>query len=189
MNHVLYGFIAGFAHRRRLAAILRNSPAGVTAVSTPPEQLKLQGIRVVALDFDGVLAPHGRNEPLPEAGDWLTRCCAVFGEDKVFILSNKPTEVRKRWFNDRHPGIRFISNVRKKPYPDGLDQVVRLSGVQPHEVTLLDDRLLTGVLATCLAGTGVVYINTPYIDLHGNRLKESFFILLRTIERTLLSLS
>jgi predicted HAD superfamily phosphohydrolase YqeG len=106
----------------------------------------------------------------------------------VFILSNKPTEERKSWFNNRHPGIRFISGVRKKPYPDGLDEVIRIAGVQPHEVTLLDDRLLTGVLATCLAGTEVVYINAPYVDLAGNPFKESFFILLRTVERVLLSL-
>jgi hypothetical protein len=189
MNHVLYGFIAGFKSRCRLAAILRSAPAGVTVVAISPEQLKLQGIKVVALDFDGVLAPHGRTEPLPEAGNWLSRCCAVFGEEMVFILSNKPTQERREWFQSRHPGVRFISGVRKKPYPDGLDQVIRISGVQPHEVTLLDDRLLTGVLATCLAGTRVVYINAPYVDLAGNPFKELFFILLRTVERILLSLS
>jgi hypothetical protein len=55
-------------------------------------------------------------------------------------------------------------------------------------VTLLDDRLLTGVLATCLAGTDVVWINAPYIDLRANLCKEAFFMMLRTMEQTLLTL-
>lgn len=189
MNHVLYGFIAGFRYRHLLAAILRDTPAGIMVTGISPEELKQKGIKAIALDFDGVLAPHGRPEPLPEAAAWLSHCCAAFGEEMVFILSNKPTQERQKWFHSRHPGIRFISGVRKKPYPDGLDQVILISGTDPGEVTLLDDRLLTGVLATCLAGTQVVYINAPYVDLPGNSLKESFFILLRTMERFLLSLA
>lgn len=189
MNHVLYGFIAGFRHRRRLAEIFRSAPAGIDVIAVSPEQLKQQGVKAVALDFDGVLAPHGRPEPVPGAAEWLSRCCTVFGEEMVFILSNKPTPERKAWFGNRHPAIRFISGVRKKPYPDGLDQVIRISGVHPDRVTLLDDRLLTGVLATVLSGTRVIYISSPYTDLSGNPLQEAFFMAIRSVEKALLSLS
>jgi predicted HAD superfamily phosphohydrolase YqeG len=188
MNHVLYGFMAGYSHRHRLAKILRDSPDGVSTDSVAPQNAKEAGIRVLALDFDGVLAPHGRPEPIPEAAEWLARCTAVFGVDRIYILSNKPTALRGVWFAARFPGIRFISGVRKKPFPDGLQKVVELSGAAPEEVMLLDDRLLTGVLATCLAGTGVTYINRPYTDVAGNPVKEIFFATLRTIERILIRL-
>jgi len=186
MNHALYGFIAGFRYRRQLAAILHSSPAGVETHSVDPQHLKTYGTKVLALDFDGVLAPHGRGEPIPETSNWLSSCCSTFGEDCIFILSNKPTPERSAWFSSHFPGIRFISGVRKKPYPDGLLKVIKLSGAKPDEVMLLDDRLLTGVLATCLAGTAITYINRPYIDIRGNPLQELFFAFLRVIEQILM---
>jgi len=188
MNHVMYGFMAGFQHRQRLAAVLRSAHGGVATNSVPPERLKESGITVLALDFDGVLAPHGRGEPIPEMTSWLSRCSSCFGEDHIYILSNKPTDERCVWFTRHFPGIRFISGVRKKPYPDGLQKVIELSGARPDQVTLLDDRLLTGVLATCIAGTGVVYINKPYMDIRSNPLPELFFAGIRTVEQMLTGL-
>ncbi|WP_246559256.1 hypothetical protein [Citrifermentans pelophilum] len=186
MNHAIYGFIAGFSNRHQLAKILRNSPRRQETHNVKPEALKASGATVLALDFDGVLAPHGRTEPLPEATAWLVGCCAVFGEERVFILSNKPTRERSAWFKAHFPGIRFISGVRKKPYPDGLFKVIELSASPPAEIVLLDDRLLTGVLATCLAGTSIAYINKPYTDFGSNPLAETFFATLRIIEQTLI---
>lgn len=186
MNHVIYGFIAGFSHRQRLASILRSSPAGTATHAVSPERLKAEGVSVLALDFDGVLAPHGRPEPIPEAAEWLSRCRTVFGEDHIYILSNKPTQERCDWFAAHFPKIRFISGVRKKPYPDGLIKVIEQSGARPANVVLLDDRLLTGVLATCLAGTGVSYINRPYTDMGAKPVHELFFATLRTVERLLI---
>jgi predicted HAD superfamily phosphohydrolase YqeG len=186
MNHTLYGLITGFRYRNQLATILHASAHGVHTDTVTPELLKKQGIRVLALDFDGVLAPHGRNEPLPETARWLKACCSCFGEQNIYILSNKPTPARSDWFTCHFPGIRFISGVRKKPYPDGLLQIIEQSGAQPREVMLLDDRLLTGVLATCLADTSIIFIDRPYIDFRGNPVPELIFAALRAIERTLL---
>lgn len=188
MNHVLYGFIAGFRNRHRLSEILRSSHGGVATDSVSPEKLKESGIMVLALDFDGVLAPHGRGEPIPEMTSWLSRCCSCFGEDRIYILSNKPTAERCSWFSSHFPGIRFISGVRKKPYPDGLLKVIEQSGVQPEQVMLVDDRLLTGVLATIFAGTGVIWIDRPYVDFRSNPFPEFFFATLRTLDKILIRL-
>lgn len=188
MNHVMYGFIAGFRYRHRLSDIMRSSRSGMSAVAINPEQLKKSGTTVLALDFDGVLAPHGRGEPIPEASTWLATCCSCFGEDYIYILSNKPTAERRDWFTTHFPGIRFISGVRKKPYPDGLLQVIEQSGAEPGQVMLVDDRLLTGVLATCLAGTGVTWINRPYVDFRSNPLQELFFATLRTMDKILIQI-
>jgi predicted HAD superfamily phosphohydrolase YqeG len=186
MNHALYGFIAGLRYRHQLAAILRSSAGGVQTDAVNPERIKESGVTVMALDFDGVLAPHGRSEPIPEAAKWLSTCCSCFGEDHIYILSNKPTDERRAWFSSNFPGIRFISGVRKKPYPDGLLKVIEQSGARGEEVMLLDDRLLTGVLATCLAGTMITYINKPYIDIRGNPVQEMFFASIRAVEQILI---
>lgn len=180
--------MSGFVHRKEIAKVLQKSAEGVSTDSVNPELLKKSGTRVLALDFDGVLAPHGRSEPLPETAEWLENCCSVFGQENVYILSNKPTAARSHWFGCRFPGIRFISGVRKKPYPDGLLKIIKTSGVQPSEVMLLDDRLLTGVLAAYLAETRVTYINRPYIDFRGNPFPELIFASVRAAEQRLFGL-
>ncbi len=154
-----------------------------------PEELVARGITVLVLDFDGVLAPHGAQAPTAEVVAWLRRCAVILGEEKIFILSNRPDPQRADYFRRMFPSFHFIAGVRKKPYPDGLLRVMELSGATPEEVVLLDDRLLTGVLATCLAGTGVIYITDPYVSLAKQPIAECFFMLLRYVERRYIALA
>jgi hypothetical protein len=154
-----------------------------------PEELAAQGFTVLVLDFDGVLAPHGEDAPLPEIESWLRRCAVVLGEDRIFILSNRPAAPRADYFRRTFPGIRFVSGVRKKPYPDGLHRVMALSGAAPSQIVLLDDRLLTGVLATCLAGTGVIFITAPYTSFRNRPVIEGFFCMIRRLEYWFVSLA
>jgi predicted HAD superfamily phosphohydrolase YqeG len=118
----------------------------------------------------------------------LRWCSTVFGEERIFILSNRPVPVRADYFHRVFPGIRFVSGVRKKPFPDGLLRIMELSGAVPGQVVMLDDRLLTGVLGACLAGVGVIYITAPYVSLAHRPLHESFFMLLRILERGFITL-
>jgi FMN phosphatase YigB (HAD superfamily) len=112
------------------------------------------------------------------------RCCqTVFGGNRIFILSNKPTEERKTWFKMHFPDFRFISGVRKKPYPDGLNTTGELAGVPLSSILMVDDRLLTGCLAALTAGARPCYINAPYVSLHHRPIAESFFMVLRHAER------
>lgn len=143
---------------------------------------------MLALDFDGVLAPHGFPAPLPEAVTWLKDCAAAFGADKIFILSNKPTDERRQWFTEHFPAMRFISGVRKKPYPDGLDRVGELSGAPLSSILMVDDRLLTGCLAAINAGSQPCYIRRPYVSYNHRPLAELFFWLLRNGERLFVGL-
>src|SRR5690242_1115619 len=128
-NHILAGFTLGFRRRRELGRILAKTPHNSSIAALDPFRLKAEGIAVLALDFDGVLAPHGFSAPLPEAGEWLSSCVAVFGEENIFILSNKPTEERRQWFAEHFPVMRFIGGVRKKPFPDGLNKIGELVSV------------------------------------------------------------
>ena len=137
----------------------------------------------MALDFDGVLAGHGFPAPLPEAVYWMKRCEAVFGGSRIFILSNKPTDGRRQWFAENFPAMRFISGVRKKPYPDGLNKTGELAGVPLFSIMMVDDRLLTGCLAALVAGARPCYIRRPYVSFNHRPLAELFFMLLRVGER------
>lgn len=182
-SHILAGFSLGFHHRRELRQLLNKTPARSTILELDPETLHSSGISALALDFDGVLAGHGAPVPLPEAVAWMKRCEAVFGGDRIFILSNKPTDGRRRWFAEHFPAMRFISGVRKKPYPDGLNRTGELAGVPLSSILMVDDRLLTGCLAALVAGARPCYIRRPYVSFNYRPAAELFFWLLRSGER------
>jgi len=180
---ILASLILCFRYRRELGGILAETPRDNSLLSLDPRKLKKSGITTLALDFDGVLSPHGFNAPIPPTREWLSSCAAVFGEERIFILSNKPTEARKKWFADHFPGIRLISGVAKKPYPDGLIKTGELASVPLASILMVDDRLLTGCLAALNAGARCAYIRSPYISKDIRPLTEIFFFLLRITER------
>lgn len=182
-SHILAGFSLGFRYRRELQRVLESTPAHSTILTIDLKELHASGIRVLALDFDGVLAHHGAPTPLPEVIVWLKQCEAVFGSTKMFILSNKPTAGRTLWFAEHFPAMRFISGVRKKPYPDGLLRAAEFAGVPPSAIMMVDDRLLTGCLAALVAGARPCYILNPYISLSTRPFAELFFRILRSMER------
>ncbi len=148
-----------------------------------PEELLSRKVAALALDYDGVLASHGAEEPAPEIAEWLEKCCQTLGAPRVVILSNRPSEERRAMIERRFPGVRLISGVRKKPYPAGLNKTGELTGVPLSAVLMADDRLLTGCLAALLAGAIPFYIRSPFVRLRGNFRKELFFMVLRSLER------
>ncbi len=183
-SHILAGFSLGFHHRRDLRQLLDDTQPNSNILELDPGALFSSGVTVLALDFDGVLAGHGAAVPLPEAVAWMKRSEAFFGGDKIFILSNKPTNGRRQWFAENFPAMRFISGVRKKPYPDGLKKTGELAGVPLSSIMMVDDRLLTGCLAALVAGARPCYIRRPYVLFSHRPLAELFFWLLRAGERT-----
>lgn len=187
-SHVLLGFNQGFARRKALARIIKETPSLTTIHTLDLEQLRRDGIRALALDFDGVLAHHGAACPLPDAVDWLKTVAAQFGEEMIFILSNKPTEQRRKWFAEQFPAIRFVSGVAKKPNPDGLKKIGELASVPLSSILMIDDRLLTGCLAALNAGSRPCWINQPSVSLSSRPFAELFFMLLRASERLFLRL-
>lgn len=159
------------------------TPASRMLLDQEPSVLSEQGVKALALDFDGVLAPHAADQPLPEVADWLRRAVAVFGADRVCILSNRPFGPRVDWFAAHFPGVRFVAGVRKKPYPDGLKKTGELASVPLSSILMVDDRLLTGCLSALLAGARPLYIRNPYCAMPSHPAKELFFMLLRRCER------
>jgi len=181
--HVLAGFSLGFQHRSKLCKLLDSTPLNRGILELDPKELQRSGISALVLDFDGVLAHHGAPLPISATVDWMKRCEAVFGGERMFILSNKPTDGRRQWFAENFPAIRFISGVRRKPYPDGINKTAELAGVPLSAIMMVDDRLLTGCLAALVAGARPCYIRRPYVSFQYLPVIELFFLLLRTIER------
>jgi FMN phosphatase YigB (HAD superfamily) len=174
-----YTLRQGFARRGELRQIHRDCGCPeITALTLPAGELI-----VLVLDFDGVLAPHGYPEPLPAVARLLDQWLGRPEVRRIYILSNKPTPVRERYFADHFPAIRFVRDVRKKPYPDSLAAIVAAERVPPHRVVVVDDRLLTGILAAVLAGTRAVPITKPYRDYAYHTCAELGFTLLRALER------
>jgi predicted HAD superfamily phosphohydrolase YqeG len=113
----------------------------------------------------------------------LEKAVSVIGQNRIFILSNRPVGPRVEWFAKHFPDLRFISAVRKKPFPDGLIKTGELASVPLSSILMADDRLLTGCLSALLVGAKPYYIRNPYIKLRSNLRKELFFMMLRSTER------
>lgn len=180
--------VLAWHHRRALGAFLRKpllrSPC---LLDVNPQTWIEHGVRVVVLDFDGVLSPHAGRLPLPEVLPWLTGLLATFGNN-TFILSNLPTSERIAFFHKHFPNIQFLQPQRPKPYADGIELVLAQTHVQPKEILVVDDRLLTGILLAVNEGCQGLYITSPYRDFRAHWAKELFFHVLRKGERALLSL-
>ncbi|EDN66494.1 hydrolase of the HAD superfamily [Beggiatoa sp. PS] len=173
-------------YRHILANILNESPPNRQLSQISPATLKQNGVAILVLDFDGVLAAHGELQPTQELHSWLIECINTFDSTQVFILSNKPLPSRIAHFNQHYPGVQYIIEVKKKPYPDGLQKIMALTGQPANALMLVDDRLLTGCLAACIASVPVTYITRPYVNLSKRPVTELFFMTLRFLERNMI---
>ena len=86
MQRFFFSIWQFFRHYAALKKVYQHAEAHVACVTDITVKF-LQAVQVLVLDFDGVLAPHGASEPLPEVQRWLTSL--MRGKTvNVFILSN-----------------------------------------------------------------------------------------------------
>lgn len=137
------------------------------------------GLKALIIDYDGVMAAHGALQPRADVVQWLQK----FAEYPMFVLSNKPLPERLAYFQSNFPHMHFVIAPRKKPYPDGVQEIIRLSNLEPQQILLLDDRLATGIVVAIDTGVQARWITRPYIDLVQRPVQETWFIMLRTLER------
>ena len=186
-NRIIYAVAMAFRYRKALSAYRRDKALQRQSILTlDPVHLRAAGIKIIALDFDGVLASHGATEIGLEIRNWLNRCIHIFGPGHVFILTNKPSTERANYFSAHFSSVEFIFPKRKKPYPDTILSILQKTQVSPSELLVVDDRLLTGILAAIIAGVRGCYIVEPLVDLHKHLLSELFIMSLRKLERWVL---
>lgn len=179
MERMFFAVEQGCKHRLELKAI----PYTKDITTIDWLALYQSGSRVVVLDFDGVLAPDNHLKIHHDVYDVLKKVKEIFGSH-IYILSNKPKAERQSFFALNFPDIPFIV-AKKKPYPDGLLEIIMRENVKAEDVVLIDDRLLTGGLASILAGVKCILIEKPFICLSNNFLRECLFMSIRAIERFL----
>lgn len=183
----LYALRQAWSYRRQLKNFVQDPKLQIANIcSLSQEYLFSMGIVALVLDYDGVLAAHGEPTPREEVLVWLRQCLA--GPCQIFILSNKPTVERKEFFQVHFPTINFITAKRKKPYPDGILQILALSDVQESQLLLVDDRLCTGILATLITGTRGLWVNKPYVRFGAHALAEFWIAILRWLEHVAIAL-
>lgn len=184
IKRIIYTIKKIFLYHSNLKDIYSNKLKSINEIAELNiETLNTIGVKYLALDFDGVLAPHGRDKPLEVVEKWLDNISKQISQTNIFILSNKPTIQRKEYFKNRYPDIRFIDGVAKKPYPEGLFKIANLTHSEIDKIALVDDRLLTGSLACLIAGCKPILIKNAYVDLDNYNHKEKFFACLRRIEK------
>jgi|WetSurMetagenome_2_1015567.scaffolds.fasta_scaffold29045_3 uncharacterized protein len=176
-------FVYSFYHAIRRRRCFAKVSQATMVCHIDLKNLQNQGVTTLVLDFDGVLAAHGETFPHPDAEQWLMQSIEIFGKEHVFILSNNPFQARQDYFKKLN--IHFIISVRKKPYPDGLLEIARQTRQDKQQIVLIDDRLLTGILSTCLAQTRGILITQPYQEFTRRPFQESFFNFLRFLEQQL----
>ncbi|HSX20743.1 MAG TPA: HAD family hydrolase [Gammaproteobacteria bacterium] len=180
----LYAIAKTWHYRKELKRYIIDSNLQVKNIcSITPAYLSALNVHAVVLDYDGVLASHGEPAPRPEVVTWLRSFASAYAPHKIFILTNKPNATRMDYFKQNFPTITFVKARRKKPYPDGLQQIIDLCGCPGSQVLLFDDRLCTGILATLIAGVQGRWITKPYINFQARPFTEAGFVLLRWLER------
>jgi predicted HAD superfamily phosphohydrolase YqeG len=182
MRRILYAILGFFEHYQALKRVRRIQSID----DLTPEFFYSSNIKVLVLDFDGVLSAHGEPEPNSFARSWLSKQLEESKLEKIFILTNNPQVERERFFEAHFPQILFVSSGRKKPYPDGLLSVIEKNQVLPQEVALIDDRLLTGMLAAQKAGVKGFWVTHPFMNFRKCPIKEMGFFLLRWLEKILI---
>ena len=165
----------------RLSAIKQQGFSQLNGIT--PAIISEKNIQILVYDFDGILAGHGKPLPDEKAQEHLKKMAEILGEQQLFILSNNPTEKRKQFFATHFPGITFITKQRKKPYPDGLEKIHTLTQCPLANIALIDDRLLTGALATCIARTQILYVKNATTDYAYAPLHEVIFWFFRICEQ------
>ena len=189
MSRMWFAIKKTWQFRKKLKHIRNGAPNNYDDVTKiDGTELVNAGKKGVILDFDGVLAPHGRNIIDKDVEAWLLGNIRKKNNLKFFVLSNKPMRVRENYFADVFPEVEFVSGVKKKPYPDGILKIIKDFNLAPDELVIVDDRLATGGLAGILAKIDIIYIYPPRTDVGSNIMPEIFFKFLRLAERAIIKL-
>ena len=145
---LIYTLKQSYKYKSALKNISKSSQHHYPSVlSIDPEVLKSQGITVLVLDFDGVLNIHNATDIRPPILTWIKQCCDVFGENNLYLHSNNNLNKRLTFLKQHFPAMHILTPQKKKPYPDGLQSISQQTNIQPQQIALIDDRLLTGMLA------------------------------------------
>lgn len=138
--------------------------------SIAPQQLKQQGIRAVFTDLDNTLIAWNNPDGTPELKQWMQSLEEA--NIPLIVISNNNYERVKRAVAPL--ALPFISRALK-PLGFGIKRATRKLGLQPHEVVMVGDQLLTDMVAANQAGVYSILVK-PLIktDAWNTRINRFF---------------
>jgi len=147
--------------------------------------IERSGIQSLVLDFDGVISPHDHYIPSKPITTWLKKAIKIFGDGRIFILSNNTkNEDRIKYFDKNFKEIIFIRNKYMKPYTYDICNAFKENNIKQFKsAMIIDDRLLTGILLSLILRTKAILITSPLVDMKNNIIKETYISYLRKIEK------
>ncbi|HFR3755989.1 TPA: YqeG family HAD IIIA-type phosphatase [Streptococcus suis] len=135
------------------------------------ESLKKHGIKVVFVDLDNTLIAWNNPDGTPEMRQWLHDLQDA-GIPVVVVSNNKYERVKRAV---EKFGIEFEA-FALKPFTFGINRALKRFDVQPYEVIMIGDQLMTDIRAAKRAGLKSVLvkplINTDSINTQINRWRE-----------------
>ena len=135
------------------------------------EGLRKHKIKVVFVDLDNTLIAWNNPDGTPEMRQWLhdLRDAGI----PVVVVSNNKYERVKRAVEQF--GIDFEA-FALKPFTFGINRALKRFNVQPHEVVMIGDQLMTDIRAAKRAGLKSVLVKpllkTDSINTQINRWRE-----------------
>lgn len=178
MKRIKFAILQARLQKACLKQYLQPSLQCQQLIDITSERMTSFGVKLIALDFDGVLAAHGEVQIRPEVRVWMEQIAFP-----MVVLSNKPNAERIEQLKKQFPGVEFIQGFRKKPYPDGLLSLIAARGLRADQILMIDDRVLTGLLGACIAGCRGILVLSPYRRILKRPIVELFFECLRRLER------
>ncbi|HEL2649793.1 TPA: YqeG family HAD IIIA-type phosphatase [Streptococcus suis] len=135
------------------------------------ESLKKHGIKVVFVDLDNTLIAWNNPDGTPEMRQWLHDLQDA-GIPVVVVSNNKYERVKRAV---EKFGIEFEA-FALKPFTFGINRALKRFDVQPYEVIMIGDQLMTDIRAAKRAGLKSVLvkplIKADSINTQINRWRE-----------------
>ncbi|QTA57257.1 YqeG family HAD IIIA-type phosphatase [Streptococcus suis] len=135
------------------------------------ESLKKHGIKVVFVDLDNTLIAWNNPDGTPEMRQWLHDLQDA-GIPVVVVSNNKYERVKRAV---EKFGIEFEA-FALKPFTFGINRALKRFDVQPYEVVMIGDQLMTDIRAAKRAGLKSVLVKpllkTDSINTQINRWRE-----------------
>ena len=136
--------------------------------------IRAAGYRLVLLDIDNTLVPHGTAKPDERAFETVSRIRSAGLE--CMVVSNARSARSKR-FSDQL-GVDSLPYAGK-PSPRGVLSACKSKGIPPAQTVLIGDQLFTDIPAARRAGAGSIRVEPI------SRREPPHVVLKRIIERLL----
>ncbi len=136
-----------------------------------PEQLKKLGIKAVLTDLDNTLIAWNNPDGTPELRAWLEKMKEA-NIPVVVVSNNKASRVARAV---KPFGLDFISRAMK-PFGLGIRRAMKQLNLQPEQVIMVGDQLMTDIRASHAANIRSVLVKpivkTDAWNTRINRMRE-----------------